>query len=90
MLRSLPAIKLFGVLPVGMQLSHVFLLDNIMKFLCDLVTIFVMIDTLSTITFDDVFAKEANSFVSDLSLAGSLLRGQQEFDGILSSSNLQE
>jgi hypothetical protein len=79
----------FGfVLPLGMELSHVLLRDEIEIFLVDFLAFRVMIDSGFSVALDDVLPEQTDRLVGDLSLSGTLFRRQQELDGVLGAPGL--
>ena len=80
---------MFGfVLPLGMELSHVLLRDEIEIFLVDILAFRVMIDSSFSVALDDVFPEQPDRLIGDLSLSGTLFCRQQELDGVLGAPGL--
>ena len=90
MVNRLPSVVLGLVLPVGMELSHVLLRDEIVVFLVDFLALDVVIDPALSVALDDVLPEQPDGLVRDLSLAGPLFGRQQELDGILGSAGLRD
>mmetsp|Transcript_28980 Transcript_28980/g.68074 ORF Transcript_28980/g.68074 Transcript_28980/m.68074 type:complete len:234 (-) Transcript_28980:1482-2183(-) len=84
----LPPVELFGVLPVGMELSHVLLGHQIKVFLVDFLALRVVVDSRFAVALNDVLPQQPNRFVGHLSLPGPLLRRQQILDGVLGASGV--
>ena len=87
---SLPPIVLFGIAPVGLKLTHILLRHDVEQFLSYFTAILVVIDALSSVAFNHIFPKQADSFVGDLTLTGTLLRRQQILDRVLGPASLKE
>ena len=69
---KLPSIVFFFVLPLRMELSHVFLCDEIEIFLVDFLAFRVVVDPVLSIAFNYVLPEQPDRLVRDLSLSGTL------------------
>ena len=84
----LPTIGLGRVLPIGLKLSHILLRRDVIEFLGDIFTIFIVIDTLTAVTFNHILPQQTYSLVRDLTFPCPLFCRQQIFDRVLSSTSL--
>jgi hypothetical protein len=71
-----------------MQLSVIFLANDIVIGLHRFLAILVMIDTLSPITCNDSLSQNLYRFYSHLTLTGTLFDSLKEFDWILGTTVL--
>ena len=73
-----------------MQLTNISLTDNVVIILDRFLTIFVVIDSLSSVAFNNSFAKNLDGLNSNLTLTGSLLDGLKVLDRVFGTATLDE
>ena len=80
---------MFGfVLPLGMELSHILLCDEIKIFLVDFLAIGVVVDSALSVAFDHILPEQSHRLIGDLSLSGTLFCRQQKLDGVFGTASL--
>jgi hypothetical protein len=72
-----------------MKLSHILFGYQVIVFLGDVLTILVMIDPLTAITFNDILTQQPHRLVGYLAFSCSLFGCQQIFDRVLGTANLK-
>ena len=80
---------LFWVGPVGVDLSHVFLDDDIVKLFGNILTIIVVVDAFPTVAFNNIFTQQSNRLVGNLTFTCPLFNRQQILDGVLGTASLE-
>jgi hypothetical protein len=81
---------LFWVGPVGVDLAHVLLDDDIVELGSNILTIIVVVDAFPTVAFNDIFTQQSNSLVCNLTFTRPLFNRQQILDGVLGAASLEK
>lgn len=81
---------LLWIFPVGMQLSMVFLIDNVAIILDLYLAVFIVIDSLIAVTFDNPLAQDFDGLDSNLPFTSSLFDGLKKLDRVFGAAVLNE
>lgn len=85
----LPSVLHFRFGPIGLQLSHVLLDNDVIIGLGDTAAIFVVIDPFGSIAVNHLLAEQFHRLVRHLAFAGALFHVVQKRDRVLGAASLK-